>query len=102
MNAFELIRHNTGVIHKAHSITRAIKHGLRQRMIEYIIGKGQATVTEIFIAFRLEQSAASQHLAILRKAGIVKTQRSGKNIYYSIEEARVSEILCALSELNKS
>ncbi|MFN7278812.1 MAG: ArsR/SmtB family transcription factor, partial [bacterium] len=40
----------------------------------------------------LEQSVASQHLAILRRAGIVKAERDGKFIYYRINEERVLRI----------
>ena len=50
------------------------------------------TVTEIYVKLRLEQSVASQHLMILRKAGIVFTQREGKFIYYSINDKRVDDI----------
>jgi DNA-binding transcriptional ArsR family regulator len=41
---------------------------------------------------RLEQSVASQHLAILRRAGIVITQREGKFIYYAVNHKRLLEI----------
>ena len=44
------------------------------------------------VRLRLEQSVASQHLAILRKAGIVSTQRDGKFIYYSVNFKRLEEI----------
>ena len=53
-------------------------------------------VTELYVKLRLEQSVASQHLAILRKAGIVFTLRDGKFIYYSINYSGVKEInLCS-------
>jgi ArsR family transcriptional regulator, virulence genes transcriptional regulator len=50
------------------------------------------TVTDLYIQLRLEQSVASQHLAILRRAGIVKTERDGKYIYYRVNEDRVAQI----------
>ena len=50
------------------------------------------TVTEIYVKLRLEQSVASQHLAILRKAGFVKTERDGKFIYYSVNTERLEEL----------
>jgi DNA-binding transcriptional ArsR family regulator len=58
------------------------------------------TVTEIYVHLRLEQSVASQHLAILRKAGIVKTERDGKFIYYSVNHKRVEEINNVATELS--
>ena len=54
--------------------------------------KGTITVTEIYVKLRLEQSVASQHLAILRKAGFVKTKRDGKFIYYAPNLPRIRQI----------
>jgi len=50
------------------------------------------TVTSIYIKLRLEQSVASQHLAILRRAGVVITERQGKFIYYSLDQDRLTQI----------
>ena len=69
---------------KAAVILRALNHKLRQQMIKVIDEHGKITVTDLYIKLRLEQSVASQHLAILRKAGFVTTSREGKYIYYSL------------------
>ena len=50
------------------------------------------TVTDLYVKLRLEQSVASQHLAILRKAGIVSTERDGKFIFYTVNYKRIDEI----------
>ncbi|MBA3675318.1 MAG: helix-turn-helix transcriptional regulator, partial [Chitinophagaceae bacterium] len=47
----------------------------------------------------LEQSVASQHLAILRKAGIVSTKRESKFIYYTINKKRIAAIEEFVSKL---
>jgi DNA-binding transcriptional ArsR family regulator len=73
-------------------ILRAINHKLRQQIVKLINENHRMTVTEIYIQLRLEQSVASQHLAILRKAGFVKTDRDGKFIYYSVNNRRLEEI----------
>ena len=77
---------------KAALILRAINHKLRQQMLKLIDEQGRMTVTELYLKLRLEQSVASQHLAILRKASIVKTVRNGKFIYYSINTKRLEEV----------
>ena len=73
-------------------IYRAVNHVLRQKMLRQLHLKGKMTVTELFVALRIEQSLASQHLAILRRASFVNTERSGKYIYYTINYARLSQI----------
>lgn len=79
-------------IKKAALILRAINHKLRQQLLKLIDEQGKITVTELYIKLRLEQSVASQHLAILRKAGFVNTAREGKFIYYSVNTRRIKEI----------
>lgn len=79
-------------IKKAALVLRAINHKLRQQMLKLIDEHGKITVTELYVKLRLEQSVASQHLAILRKAGFVKTEREGKFIYYSLDTARLLEV----------
>ena len=84
---------------KAALILRAINHKLRQQIMKLIHQNGKMTVTEIYVKLRLEQSVASQHLAILRRAGIVKTEREGKFIYYALNHQRIAEINRCVVEL---
>lgn len=79
-------------IKKAAVVLRAINHKLRQQILHLIEANERMTVTEIYIQLRLEQSVASQHLAIMRRAGIVKTTREGKFIWYSVNKQRIEDI----------
>jgi DNA-binding transcriptional ArsR family regulator len=77
---------------KAAMILRALNHKLRQQLLKLVDEHEKITVTEIYVSLRLEQSVVSQHLAILRRAGIVITKREGKFIYYSLNYKRLLEI----------
>lgn len=79
-------------VKKAALVLRALNHKLRQQILKFIDEQGKMTVTELYVKLRLEQSVASQHLAILRKAGFVKTKRDGKFIYYSVNVNRMQEL----------
>ena len=79
-------------IKKAALVLRALNHKLRQQILKTIFDHKRITVTELYVKLRLEQSVASQHLAILRKAEIVSTVREGKFIFYAINEARIADI----------
>ncbi|MDB5284148.1 MAG: helix-turn-helix transcriptional regulator [Bacteroidota bacterium] len=72
---------------------RALHHSLRKKLLELIEAKGKVTVTELYAKLKIEQSVASQHLAILRRAQVVNTQRDGKKIYYSVNGKRIAEIV---------
>ena len=86
-------------VKKASLVLRALNHKRRQQMVKMLDEKQRMTVTEIYVALRLEQSVASQHLAILRRAGIVKTERDGKFIYYHVNYDRLDQINQMISEL---
>lgn len=88
-------------VKKAALILRALNHKLRQQILKLIDEHSKMTVTDIYVQLRLEQSVASQHLAILRKAGFVKTDRDGKFIYYSVNDARLEELNGFVSDLLK-
>ena len=86
-------------VKKAAVTLRAINHRLRQQIMRLLEENKKMTVTEIYVQLRLEQSVASQHLAILRRAGIVQTDRDGKFIYYSINGDRLAFINKHLIEI---
>lgn len=86
---------------KAALILRAINHKLRQQILKLIHQHGKMTVTEIYVKLRLEQSVASQHLAILRKAGYVNTLRDGKFIFYSVNYSRLDQVHSIVHDLLK-
>lgn len=77
---------------KSMLILRALNHKLRQQILKLLDERRKVTVTEIYIELRLEQSVTSQHLAILRRAGLVSALREGKFIYYTINYKRIKEV----------
>lgn len=86
-------------LRRAVLVLRAVNHKLRQSIVDLLEETPKMTVTEIYIKLRLEQSVASQHLAILRKAGVVVTDRDGKFIYYSLDHDRIGQISRLIEEL---
>ncbi len=71
---------------------RAINHKLRQQIIKLLDENKRMNVTDIYVKLRLEQSVASQHLAILRRANVVITERDGKFIHYTLNTARIAAV----------
>ncbi len=92
---------DTLAVKKAALILRAFNHKLRQQILKLIDTQEKVTVTEIYVKLRIEQSVASQHLAILRKAEFVKTERDGKFIYYTINTDRMKDLNRFVSDLLK-
>lgn len=73
-------------------ILRAVNHKLRQQIIKLLEENKRMNVTDIYVKLRLEQSVASQHLAILRRANVVITERDGKFIHYKLNHDKIAQI----------
>ena len=93
------LRIDTTQLKRSALMLRAINHKLRQQMMKLIHGHGRMTVTEIYVKLRLEQSVASQHLAILRRSGYVLATREGKFIYYSVNTTWLKEVHAVVNGL---
>ena len=54
---------------------------------------GELTVSDIVSRLGVEQSNLSQHLAIMRARQIVITRKSGNQVYYSVRDPLIFELL---------
>lgn len=59
----------------------------------YALEKGRLCVNELAAEVRLPQPAVSRHLRVLRERGLVRTERHGPTIYYSLGDHRLIEAL---------
>ena len=88
------------VLSKAKSKVRALYHPLRQSILVLINENGnRMNVTDIYVKLRIEQSVASQHLAILRNEGFVTTEREGKTIWYSTNADAIKSFVANVGEV---
>jgi DNA-binding transcriptional ArsR family regulator len=87
---------------KAALVLRAINHPLRQQIMQLLHKNEKMAVTALYVKLRLEQSVASQHLAILRRVGFVSTEREGKQVFYSVNYARLADVTKHAKALNQT
>jgi DNA-binding transcriptional ArsR family regulator len=83
-------------------ILRAVAHPLRMKILEFIDEHGNINVNKIYNNLDLEQSITSQHLKILRNAGLVITEREGKFIHYKIDYSKVGNTVFAVGNFLKT
>ncbi len=67
--------------------------------IALAIGKEPRSVTEIVNVSGLSQTLVSFHLRIMREADVVRTERNGPFIYYSLSDPSLLKILSVLSRM---
>ncbi len=65
---------------------------LRIRLLQ-LLREGERTVGSLQAALELDSGGTSQHLAALRKQGLVGSRREGTNVYYRLKDTRTLELL---------
>ena len=75
---------------------KALANPARLRIALHLLG-GEKGVSEIEGELGLKQPNLSQYLAELREAGLVRTRREARNVFYALADARTEAILVALS-----
>lgn len=84
---------------EATAVLNLMSHGDRLRVLCNLSTEGELTVGELLERIDLSGSALSQHLAKLRKSGLVATRKDRQNVYYRVGREDVEKILGTLYEL---
>jgi ArsR family transcriptional regulator len=71
---------------------KALAHPARLKMVVGLI-KDECNVGQIQKVLRLPQSTISQHLRVLKNAGIIKGRREGTRTCYTVIDKRVRKII---------
>ena len=82
----------------AAQLLKALANENRLIILCYLDGK-ELSVTELNSFLDLSQSALSQHLAVLRRDGLVSTRRESQTIYYSLSGDTATRIIHTLHEM---
>jgi DNA-binding transcriptional ArsR family regulator len=80
---------------RASELLRAIANRHRLLILCQLI-EGERSVGQLADVLGLRDSGVSQHLALLRKDGLVMTRREGQTIWYSIASAEARTLLATL------
>lgn len=82
----------------ASALLKALSHESRLLML-CMLCQGERTVSEIEHFLGMQQAVVSQQLARLRMDRIVQTRREGRQIYYSIVDPQLAELLSVLYKM---
>ena len=90
-DAGEMGRH----AHDAADLLKAIANPNRLQIL-CVLGEGELSVGALNERIPLSQSALSQHLAVLRSDGLVRTRRESQTIYYSVSPGPALDVIHVL------
>ncbi len=71
---------------------RALAHPLRIRILD-ALRNGEVGVNDLCTRLNVEQSNLSQQLAVLRNRNIVIGRKDGQNVYYSVRDPELFDLL---------
>ncbi|MER7506487.1 ArsR/SmtB family transcription factor [Nonomuraea pusilla] len=77
---------------------RLLGHPVRIRVLE-LLQDGPMPVRDLLAAIEVEPTGLSQHLAVLRRSGMVTAQRDGSTVVYALAGGDVAELLRAARKL---
>ena len=77
---------------------RALGDPTRREILK-ALRSGDLPAGEIAARFPMTASSVSHHLSVLKDAGLVKAERSGRNLIYSLETTVFQELLQEMMEL---
>ncbi len=74
-------------------VLKALAHPIRLCIVHGLSNKGPCNVSCMENCIEASQSGISQHLAKLRSAGIVKSERLGNEVYYEIANDNIKKLI---------
>jgi len=77
---------------------RVLGHPARVRLLE-LLRDGERTVGDLQRALGLDSSGTSQHLAALRRQGMLESRRAGTSVYYRVRDPRIFQLLEVAKQL---
>lgn len=87
-------------LEKAAYILKTVAHPLRLSIIDLLAETERMSVNEICEALSCEQSLLSHHLSNMRIKGLLKSERKGVQMFYSLKERDLIKLLDCVENCN--
>jgi len=84
---------NEGAAHELAETFRILADPGRVRLILALLEGGELCVCDLAAVTGLSQTAVSHNLRLLRSGRIVRYRRSGRNVFYTLDDAHVRLLL---------
>lgn len=81
-------------------IFAALSHPVRLEIVA-MLSRGERCICEIAPNFQQERSVISRHLSLLKAAGVVRSRREGRRVFYRLADQRMLKLLEMVLEILK-
>ena len=89
---------NLDWLRKRLNICKAVANSTRLQILDQL-RDGEKCVCELRPLLELEPSSVSQHLNVLKNAGIVTSRRNGQHVLYQVRNEKIFDIMDSLDSL---
>ncbi len=93
-----VLMHRQEHIEQASRALKAMAHPLRLRIL-CVLGNEELSVQDIVDCVGTSQSNISQHLAILREKGVLRTRKEANRVYYRVGDERTLNLIGMMREV---
>lgn len=90
------------LLHEKAEILKALAHPIRLCIVKELVESEICNVTKMQYCLEIPQSTISQHLAKLKSSGIIKGEREGVKINYSLASEDAKKIILTLFEKKRT
>jgi len=81
------------------TLVAAVTEPTRRRMLSLLLEQGESTATTLADSLPITRQAVSKHLAVLARVGLVKGEKSGREIRYQLDVETLDRATRSLGEL---
>lgn len=84
---------------QASEVFKALSNPNRLLIVD-ALAKGERCVADLTELVGLDMSTVSNHLSVLRNVGILKDERRGTQVFYSLRKPCLLNVFCCLDEFH--
>jgi len=77
-------------------VISVLANAKRLQIVE-LLGASEHTVSDLAAELEIAQATTSQHLAVMRKSGVVETRKDGNFVYYRLADPKIAEACAVMS-----
>lgn len=84
---------------KEEELVEAVADSSRRQVLDLLLTRGELTPTALAAELPFTRQAVAKHLAVLDRAGLVESARSGREIRYSVKPAHLDVAVRAMTKV---
>ena len=84
-----------GSFAQAAECLRTLAHPVRLRMVQMLL-HGRYTVGELAEDAGVADNVASEHLRLMQRCGLFRSERQGRKVYYRVAESRLQQLMSCI------